>query len=271
MHDIDELIATYLNACEAEGKTPNTVWSYRTSLEDFRRVGHAIQLPTVATEYTVAHVYRFLQNLRARGVSAAFQHRRHREVKAFFSWCCRMAFLDQNVFARVPLVKLEQQIIQPFSTAEIEAMLAAQDRSQHHDTRNYALILFLLDTGVRASECIAIRLDDVDWERGQVRVLHGKGQKQTSCWHGSAHRGRTQGLHRTLSWAGRGCTVSRQPLTQTNTVCPCAPPRFSESQLVPAWPVCIPIDSATRSRRGRLGRARGKLMSRRCSATAPPR
>ena len=65
-------------------------------------------------------------------------------------------------------------------------MLAVQDRSRHHDCRTYAIILFLLDTGVRASECISIRLNDVDWEHRRVRVLHGKGQKQR--WVGIGER-----------------------------------------------------------------------------------
>jgi len=186
MTAIDDLIETYLTACEVEGKTLNTVWSYRTSLADFRRVGRRLDLPETAEGYTVQHVYAFLGELRGRGASPAYRHRRHREVKAFFSWCRRMDLIQDNVFARVPLVKLEQQIIQPFSAADIEAMLAAQDRAQHHDCRNYALILFLLDTGVRASECTSIRLDDVDWERGRVRVLHGKGQKQR--WVGFSDR-----------------------------------------------------------------------------------
>ncbi len=38
-------------------------------------------------------------------------------------------------------------------------------------------MLFLLDTGVCASECVSVHLDDVDWDHGRVRVLHGKGQK----------------------------------------------------------------------------------------------
>ena len=42
MAAIDDLIGTYLTACEVEGKSPNTVWSYRTSLADFRRVGEMI-------------------------------------------------------------------------------------------------------------------------------------------------------------------------------------------------------------------------------------
>jgi integrase/recombinase XerC len=186
MHSVDALIETYLAACEVEGKSPNTVWSYRTSLADFRRTGRTLGLPADAEAYAVPDVYRFLQAVRARGVSPAYQHRRHREVKAFFSWCRRMDLIQENVFARVPLVKLEQQIIQPFSAADIDAMLAVQDRTKHHDCRTYALILFLLDTGVRASECVSIRLDDVDWEHRRVRVLHGKGQKQR--WVGIGER-----------------------------------------------------------------------------------
>jgi site-specific recombinase XerD len=174
MTQIDETIATYLIACAVEGKSVNTVWSYRTSLADFRRVGAKLTLPDVLEAYTVSHVYAFLNDLRLRGASPAYQHRRHREVKAFFSWCKRLELVLENVFARVPLVKLEQQIVQPLLPAEIHALLNDQDRTVHHDCRNYALLLFLLDTGVRAAECVSVRLDDVDWERNRVRVLHGK-------------------------------------------------------------------------------------------------
>lgn len=101
MTAIDELISTYLTACEVEGKSPNTVWSYRTSLADFRRTGTRLPLPDAIEEYRVPQVYAFLHELRARGASPAYQHRRHREVKAFFSWCKRMDIVPENVFARV--------------------------------------------------------------------------------------------------------------------------------------------------------------------------
>ena len=41
-----------------------------------------------------------------------------------------------------------------------------------------AMILFLLDTGVRSSELVSIELCDVLFEEGRVRVLNGKGRKQ---------------------------------------------------------------------------------------------
>ena len=175
---LNELAQTYLTACDVEGKARSTIRGYRESLTRLQETGARLSFPAEVEAFTVQHVYAFLGALRERGASRAYQHRLHREVKAFFSWCKRFDVITENVFARVPLVKLEQQIVQPFSTDDVRRLLAAINRGVRAGTRNYALVLFLLDTGVRASECVSVRLDDVDWERGRVRVLHGKGQKQ---------------------------------------------------------------------------------------------
>jgi site-specific recombinase XerD len=174
MAQIDDTIATYLTAIEVEGKTQNTVLSYRASLEDFRRVGGRLGFPQELEAYSIEHVYRFLGDLKERGASPAYRHRRHREVKTFFSWCRRMDYVADNVFAKVPLVRLEQQIRPPFSPDEIQRLLGSLDRTNLPGCRNHALILFLLDTGVRVSECVSIRLDDVDWERRRVLVRETK-------------------------------------------------------------------------------------------------
>ncbi len=57
MAAIDELISTYLTACEVEGKTANTVTAYRATLRDFRRVGERLGLPGAVESYTVPDVY----------------------------------------------------------------------------------------------------------------------------------------------------------------------------------------------------------------------
>ncbi len=178
MLTIDDHIATYLAAIEVEGKTLKTQKSYASSLADFRRIGTVLGFPDFAEEYAVSHVYTFLSALRQRGASVLYQHRRHREVKTCFSWFRRMGIVDVNVFARVPLVKMPFTVKEPFNAAEVQRLLDAQNRDGLAGVRNYALILFLLDSGVRSSECIAVQLEDVDWERGRVFVRHGKGEKQ---------------------------------------------------------------------------------------------
>lgn len=182
---VSELAQTYLTACAVEGKSPNTIRGYRQSLERLQDVARERGRPDSAEDYTVPDVYNYLAVLRERTASRAYQHRLHREVKAFFSWCLRMGILEQNVFTRVPLVKLEQQIVQPFSVEQVNRLLSAVNLETRAGRRNHALMLFLLDTGVRASECVSVHLDDVDWDHGRVRVLHGKGQKQR--WVGFGH------------------------------------------------------------------------------------
>ena len=178
MASLDDHITTYLAALDVEGKTANTIASYANSLADFRSLGRRMDMPERAEEYTAPHVYLLLAAMRARGNSATYQHRRHREIKACFSWFKRMGIVQENVFAKVPMVKQPFVIKPPFKPAEVQALLNVQNLARQTDTRDYALILFLLDTGIRAAECIGLRLDDIEWESRRALIRHGKGEKQ---------------------------------------------------------------------------------------------
>ena len=180
MTQIDDTITTYLTALAVEGKRPRTIESYDETLRAFRRAGHELALPDAIEDYTVEHAYAFRGDLQARGASAAYRNRRHREVRAFFSWCQKMGQLDldrRHVFARVKLAPEEKRVKPPFSVDEVRLLLDGQDRSRLNGCRVYALLLFLLDTGVRVTECFDVRLEEVDWEQGHV-LVHGKGNKQ---------------------------------------------------------------------------------------------
>src|SRR5665811_2061196 len=97
---------------------------------DFRRVGSRLGLPETVEAYDVEHVYQFLGALQERGASPGYQHRRHREVQTLFSWCERMRIVDQNVFKRVPRVKVGERIKPPFTPGEVRLLLDSQDRDR---------------------------------------------------------------------------------------------------------------------------------------------
>ena len=79
---------------------------------------------------------------------------------------------------RVPMVRREQKVVQPFSKDDLTTLLAACNPKTYVGSRMRAMILFLLDTGVRSSELVSIELCDVLFDEGRVRVLNGKGRKQ---------------------------------------------------------------------------------------------
>ena len=174
----EALIPTYLAACAAEGKSPRTVTAYGESLHMFVRTAKVEGLPLHAEQVSVPDVYRYLAAVRRRGVSDPTQHRRHREMKHFFSWLKRMEIVTDNPFQKVPLIRLQEPIVRPLEAADVRRLLDALDLQSFVGARDTAITLFLLDTGVRASELTSLNLEDVEFKPGRARVLHAKGKKQ---------------------------------------------------------------------------------------------
>ena len=131
MSTFTELIPLYLTACIVEGKTDRTVQSYAETLRQFRRAVDQLQLPNSVEAFGPAHVYLFMGWIRDRGVSAGTQHRRQHEVKAFFSWCRRMDYVEENPFMWVPMVRRDLDVVVPLS-AELFARRDAHCASCFH-------------------------------------------------------------------------------------------------------------------------------------------
>ncbi|EQD48729.1 integrase/recombinase, partial [mine drainage metagenome] len=59
---------------------------------------------------------------------------------------------------------------------EVERVLKSCDRSTPSGQRDYAILLLLARLGLRGGEVLAMTLEDLDWERGEV-LVRGKGQR----------------------------------------------------------------------------------------------
>jgi site-specific recombinase XerD len=84
--------------------------------------------------------------------------------------------------AKIKVAKQQPKVITPYTTEEIKRMLAVCDYDYGHNakflgSRNQAIILVLLDTGVRLSELAGMRYGDIDNKTGHIKVL-GKGNKE---------------------------------------------------------------------------------------------
>ncbi len=86
-------------------------------------------------------------------------------------------YVERSAFAQIKKVKLPQRIIQPFSQEDVRKLLDLCAYSPI-GRRDLAMILVMLDTGLRVSELVSLDLDDVNLDLGRIRVLHGKGNKQ---------------------------------------------------------------------------------------------
>ncbi|MEA3372123.1 MAG: tyrosine-type recombinase/integrase [Campylobacterota bacterium] len=95
-------------------------------------------------------------------------------VNAFFDFCYKSHFVQE--FSRFKLAKLPKNLPKFLDYSMIERSLQSIDTTTWIGQRDYALILFLYATGLRISECLALRRDDIEGE--WLHVRHGKGEKE---------------------------------------------------------------------------------------------
>ncbi|HOQ99109.1 MAG TPA: tyrosine-type recombinase/integrase [Anaerolineae bacterium] len=173
---LDAALQGFLLDRQAARCTPKTLEHYRYTVGGFVAWLKAQDVRDVA-HIKAGHVRAYLVSIQERGVKDTTQHAHARGIKAWLNWLVREGDLSESPMARVAMPRLEQRVPPPFTPEEVHKLLTACDRKTATGARNYALILVLLDTGLRAAECVALRVGDVDMRTGLAVVL-GKGRKQ---------------------------------------------------------------------------------------------
>ena len=186
-------------------------------------------------QITSDHIRRHLVSLQRRGLKDTTQHAHARGIKAWLNWLAAEGDLDVSPMRRVTMPRLEKRIPPPFRRDDVRKLLAACDRSASLGLRNYAIVLGLLDTGLRLAEFASLSVGDVNMRTGLTTVM-GKGRKVRTVRFGTKARG---ALARWLAARGdqnapdsmwglkpRGLQVMLRRLGRKAGVEPCGPHRF---------------------------------------------
>jgi site-specific recombinase XerD len=96
-------------------------------------------------------------------------------------WIAREGLIERDLSNGITLPKLEQRLPKPIDPDELSRLLAALPHQTVLEKRDRALVQFLVSTGCRISEALA--LDRTDFPRSGSRlVVTGKGNKQRSVY-----------------------------------------------------------------------------------------
>jgi len=124
----------------------------------------------------------FLDHLElARGNSARTRNVRLAAIHSFFRYLALQEPAHSAVIHRVlamPSKRYDRRPIGFLTRPEMEALLAAPARSTWSGQRDYALLLVALQTGLRVSELIGLRCQDIVFGSGAHVRCHGKGRKE---------------------------------------------------------------------------------------------
>jgi len=195
---LKSLVQGFVLTKQTEGKSPRTVEFYSENLKRFLWYASRQDWSDdirMLTEWHIREFLSYLANEKRRWglegngsetsqakVSHTTVHHYFVVLANFFGWVVREGFLEESPTAKIKVAKPKVKVIKPYTPEEICRMIAVCDfdyanNAKFLGSRNKAIVLVLLDSGVRLSELVGMTLEDVNTSNGHVRVM-GKGSKE---------------------------------------------------------------------------------------------
>jgi site-specific recombinase XerD len=172
------LAAAFLLDRKAQNLTKKTLDFYRMNLQTFINWCDTQAVKTI-DQITPELLRAFFVAMTDKGHKAGGVHAFYRTIRVFIRWYILefepLEFRDPLRKVKPPKVDIEP--LELVSLDTVRALLDTCKRGKFTDERDRAILLFLLDTGVRAGELLALDKQDADILTGDVLIRKSKSRK----------------------------------------------------------------------------------------------
>lgn len=172
----------YLEVLRAQHRSESDVRTRRSKLALFNMWSHEHGI-AAPSQLTHGHLQRFQVFLfryrKANGQPLSINGQRVTlfSLEMFFRWLVRQQVIASNPAADLELPKRTDDLREPLTLEEVEAVLALPDLATVEGLRDRVCLEVLYATGIRRAELCNLHITDMDRERGTLHVRLGKGKK----------------------------------------------------------------------------------------------
>lgn len=172
----DRYINDFVSYLKIErGLSDNSIFAYQN---DVRKLSEfALARNKEATGIVLSDLKDFIKELVEMGLSARSQARIISGIKQFFTFLIIEKEIESDPSELLEMPTLGRKLPEVLSIEEIDAMISAIDLSTNEGHRNKAILETLYSCGLRVSELVNLKFEDLFFDEGFIRVI-GKGNKQ---------------------------------------------------------------------------------------------
>jgi integrase/recombinase XerD len=172
-----EFIASFLDYLSVErGLAKNTIMAYREDLEAYSAFLSGKGVTSVSASGK-NDIINFMFSQKDHGIAANSIARRLAAIRMFYRFLVRERVLKDDPTSLIDSPKLWKKIPETLSVNEIEALLAQPEARTLQGIRDRAILETLYATGMRVSEAVNLKVDDLNLDVGFLRCI-GKGNKE---------------------------------------------------------------------------------------------
>jgi integrase/recombinase XerD len=170
------LIEEYLAGLQIErGAALNTLAAYRRDLKGFE--SFLTRERRAIGEVGVTDLSRYLGGLRRRGLGGRSIARHLSAVRGLYRFLLEAGRVPRDPTQHLDSPRPARRLPRTLSMADAAALVEAPDATRPDGLRDRALLELLYASGLRASEVLGLRIEDVNFKAGYVIVI-GKGDRQ---------------------------------------------------------------------------------------------
>jgi len=191
----DYWIGEYMIYCRSRQLREKTMWSYEQTLRLFERwCCDELKIVNV-NEVSVSAIRRYIASLQNRGkytyyadesakeTNAPDRRRDYRQpiseitinnylrnLKAFFNWLQNDGLISKSPLEKVKQLKTDRKAKEYLSDSDFNRLVNHLDKSYFPEHRDYAMIMLMIDSGMRLGECSVLTVEDISLTKRQITL-----------------------------------------------------------------------------------------------------
>lgn len=176
----NEVRNAYLSSLKMITQSVATYDKYETVLNDFGKFLEQNCGKVEQTDIPPLMVLNYKEEATKRGIKRNTLRHYLIILRSFFKWCVEHKFYAEQPIFESDIPKSERIEYNLLTEQQIETILRGEIPKWSKlatAKRNRALVILLIQSGLRVSELIDLKISDLDFEQHTIRVSHGKGDK----------------------------------------------------------------------------------------------
>lgn len=171
---VNDEVISFLEQIKLKNFSVNTITSYKRDLKDFLIYLNVNKLVLNEIDHKILRKY--MSHLITKGHSDATVCRKLSSLRSFFKYCKEKKIIDENYSLLLSYPKRKKKLPRVVKKREINNILGIQTKKTI-DYRDKAIFELLYASGLRVSELIMIKINDLNKKANMVKVT-GKGAKE---------------------------------------------------------------------------------------------
>jgi|YelNatPaOPRAMG01_1025707.scaffolds.fasta_scaffold114852_1 site-specific recombinase XerD len=167
---LSDVINQFIAERKAARYSPHTINDYNVTFKKLLQYLSDVEISSVEKKVIIEFMASQTE------ISAKTLRNYHANLSALWRWAVQQGYCNENIISQIQPPIAEKKAIVPLSREEIQAIVLSALHSDNH-LRDSAIILLLVDTGIRASELCGLKIKDLNQTTRHI-IVFGKGRKE---------------------------------------------------------------------------------------------